>query len=322
MERCEGMRDLRRRLLRTRRASALMMVCNDLCRQFGGPLNASGGVPTMVKDAFVGRSGIPEYLGREFELGVCCLEALVQLMISKQRFRRSGGWCVVDLVASCLWSGLSFLPALEGPKLEALRKRAVDAARARAIAGSEVVRRRLTVQALARFDAAIVEPTDYIGSAEQIVDALTHNAIFDREEIDVLRWTLRGTSGLATQPLRSLSSEVRVILSGVEIGAVMQSPPAPCHRDLILCGVEGTRRVSLAQLLRALGEARRAIADSFGQSEVIHNAPLVFPLMSALCSEEDREGQGVDVPRSLSEWGARALLETALLQHSNKGTDT
>ena len=322
MKRWDGVRDLRKRLLRTRRASALMMVCNDLCRQLSGPLNASDGVPTIVKDAFVGKGGIPGHHGREFELTVCGLEALVQLVLSKQRFRRSEGWCAVDFIASCLWSGLSFLPALEGPKLEAFRKRAVEAARARAIAGSEVGRRRLTTQALARFDAASVEPADYIAAAEQTVDALTHNARLDREEIDVLRWTLRGTSELVTAPLRSLSSEARVVVSGVEIGAVMQSPPAPSHRNRILCGVDGEPRITLVQVLQGMGEARRAIADSFGQSDVIHKAPFVFPLMSALCSKENRQGRGVDIARSLSEWGTRALLETALLRRSNKGTAT
>ena len=322
MERCEEIRDLRRRLLRTRRASKLVAICNDVCSVFCDPLKASDVVSKMVKDALIKRGDVPEQHGRELELGVCGVEAVVQSMISERSSYRSVGWSVVDLLASCLWSALSFLPTLGGTKLEAFRKRAVETARARAIAGSEAGRIRPAVPPLVPFDAASFEPTDYAAAAARTVDALKRNASVDREEIDVLRWVLRGKSGLVERPLRSLSSEVRVVASGVEIGALMRAPPARSHRDLIVPGVEGTQRLRLAQLLEELGEARRAITASFREGTIIQQAPLVFPLMSALCSREDPKGRGSEVPRSLSEWGARALIEVALLRQSNRGFDT
>ena len=79
---------------------------------------------------------------------------------------------------------------------------------------------------------------------------------------------------------------------------------SPCR------GLDKADPVSLPSLLEVLGEDRLVIADSFKEESLIDDAPLVFPLLSAIRSGKGT-GLAANLPRSLSEWGARALLERA-----------
>ena len=153
------------------------------------------------------------------------------------------------------------------------------------------------------------------------INALQMNAALDREEIDILWWVLGGVSEIFGRPLQSLSPEVRAVTAGVEIGALMRALPTQSHRNLALRGLEETAPLSLSKLLASIGEDCVKIAASFEDETLINKAPLVFPLLSAIRSGESA-GPGADSPRSLSEWGARALLERAVLRIQYKDRRT
>ena len=174
-------------------------------------------------------------------------------------------------------------------------------------------RNRRDVPALEAFGGDDVSPKAFQIATTPTIDALRINAALDREEIDLLWWVLGGMSRIFDQPRQSLSPETCAIITGVEIGALMRALPTQSHHNLALRGIEGAEPLSLPNLLAALDEDRVVIADSFKDESHIDNAPLVFPLLSAVRSGEGI-GPGASLPRPLAEWAARALLERAVLR--------
>ena len=139
------------------------------------------------------------------------------------------------------------------------------------------------------------------------VNALRLNAALDREEINLLWWVLGGVSEIFSRPLQTLSPEVRAVTTGIEIGALMSALPTQSHRNLVLRGIKDADPFPLPKLLEALAADRLVVADSLKDESLIDRAPLVFPLLSAVRSGEGT-GRCADVPRRLSEWGARGTF--------------
>ena len=310
-EREAAIKELGNRLSKRQNISDLVVIGNGVCEIFRDPSSISDTLATQIEDAINKKN--PSFVrdGRELELSVCATAAVVQSISSSRNTRR--GWSAPDILAAALWSALSFLPACRAPKLETFRKLAVDAARERILRTSSAARIRYQVLVLEAFDVEKTSLEVFASEATQRIDKLQINAAFDREEIDVLRWVLGGVSEIFDQPLRSLSPEAHAVTTGVEIGALMQAPPTQSHRNYTSCDIEEKEPLSLLKLLAALGEDRVKIAGSFEDEALINKAPFVFPLLSAIRSGEVT-GPGADSPRSLSEWGARALLERAVLR--------
>ena len=310
-ERGAAIRELGNRLSRRRDVSDLMAIGNGVCGVFRDQPPISGTLATQIEGVIKKKNASFVRDDREIELGVCATAAVVHSMNSRRNVRN--GWSAPDMLAAALWSALSFLPTCNAPKLETFRKMAVDAARDRILRTSSSARARHDVPVLEAFDAARTSPEVFAAEAERRIDTLRINAAFDREEIGVLRWMLGGVSEIFDRPLRSLPPEARAVTTGVEIGALMQAPPAQSHRNYALRSLEEKEPLSLPKLLAALGEDRMKIAASFKDETLIDEAPLVFPLLSAVRLGET-SGPGADSPRALAEWGARALLEQALLR--------
>ena len=309
-ERRAAIKELGTRLSRRRNISDLIAIGNGIYGVFRDPSSIPDTLATQIEDAIKKKNASFVRDGHDLELGVCTTAAVVQSISSSKNIGK--GWSALDVLAAALWSALSFLPTCNAPKLEALRKPAVDAARARILRTSSAARTRHDVPAPEAFDGKEPNQEDF-ADAVQTIKGLQINAALDREEISVLRWVLDSVSEIFDQPLQSLSPEARAVTAGVEIGALMQAAPTQSHRNYALLDLEEKDPLSLPKLLVALGEDRVKIAASFKDEALIDEAPLVFPLLSAVLSGQ-AIGPGADLPRSLSEWGARALLERALLR--------
>ena len=190
---------------------------------------------------------------------------------------------------------------------------AVDAARNRSLNAGLETRDRHDVPAFGAFGSDEIDSETFASATIPTVNALRLNAALDREEIDLLWWVLGGVSEIFSRPLQTLSQEVRAVTTGIEIGALMRALPTESHRNLVLRGIEDADPFPLPKLLEALAADRLVVADSLKDEPLIDGAPLVFPLLSAVRSGEGT-GRCADVPRRLSEWGARALLERAVLR--------
>ena len=306
-----AIRDLQIRFLKNRNISNLMAIGSGVCEIFRNPPSIPDALATQIEAAIKKQSASFVRDDRDLEIGVCAAVAVVQAVDSGEKAR--DGWSTSDVLAVALWSALSFLPACNAPKLEEFRMLAVDAARNRILNTGLETRARHDVPALGSFGGEETTSEAFESATAPTVNALRINAALDREEIDLLWWVLGGASGIFGRPLQSLSPELRAVTTGVEIGALMRGLPTQSHRNLALRSLEEADPLPLPKLLAALGKDRLAVAASFKDESLIDNAPLVFPLLSAIRSGEGT-GLGSDLPRSLSEWGARALLERAVLQ--------
>ena len=312
--------NLRTQFLKKRTTSALRAIGSGVCEVFRESPSLPDALATQIEAAIRKQSASFVQDDRGLEMGVCATAAVV-LSFNSNRKAQNGGWSASDILAVALWSALSFLPPCNAPKLETFRVQAVDAARKRILNTGLETRARHAVPKLGVTGDKWATWEAFAGTTAAIVDALRINATLDREEIDLLWWVLGGTSNIFGRPCQSLSPEARAVTTGVEIGALMRALPTQSHRNLALRGLEELDSLPLPELLEALGEDRLVVAATFKDKSLIDEAPLVFPLLSAICSGEGT-GLGADLPRSLSEWGARALLERAVLQiqHGDRRT--
>ena len=302
-----AIRDLRTNFLKKKQISELMAIGSGVCEVFLDSPSIPNVLANPIEAAIKKHS--PSFVkdDHHLEMGVCAAAAVVQSVSLGVKPRQ--GWMASDVLAVSLWSALSFMPACKMPKLEEFRALAIDAARNRILKTSLETRVRYSVPKIGLLGDGELSQ-EAIASA---INALENNAALDREELDILWWTLPGMSSIFNRPLQSLPPEVRAVTAGIEIGALMRALPTQSHRNLALRGLEEAGSVPLPKLLTALGEERLRIAASFQQESLVEMAPLVFPLLSAVRSGE-ATGTGADLPRPLSEWGARALLERTVLR--------
>ena len=319
-KRTAAIKDLQSQFLKKRAMSDLMAIGSGVCEVFRDSPSMPDALATQIEAAIKRQSVSFVQDGRDLEMGVCAAAAVV-LSFNSGRKTRDDGWSASDILAVALWSALSFLPPHKGQKLEDFRAQAIEAARNHILNTSLETRARHEVPALGEFGGDKIACEAFASATEPTVNALRMNAALDREEIDLLWWVLAGVSKIFDRPLQSLSPEARAVTTGIEIGALMRTLPSQSHRNLALRGLEEADPLPLPKLLAALGEDRSVIAASFKDESLIDDAPLVFPLLSALRSDEGT-GMGADLSRPLSEWGARAFLERAVLQIQHGGHRT
>ena len=307
----EAIKILRTGLVKKRTVDSIMGLASGVCEVFRDSPSLPDALATQIESAIKKQS--PSFMrdDRDLEMGVCAAVAVVQTVNSGRTM--GDGWYVSDVLAVALWSALSFLPACNAPKLEEFRRLAVDAARDHILKTSLQKRHRREVPDFGPLGGVGVTPQTFVAATTPTIDALRLNAALDREEIDLLWWVLGSASNIFRQPLQSLSPATRAVVTGVEMGALMRALPTQSHRNLALRGIEEADPLSLPDLLTALGEERLVIAASFNEESLIGHAPLVFPLLAAISSGEGI-GLGADLPRSLAEWAARALLERAVFR--------
>ena len=310
-KRTEAIRDLKKWFLKRRNILDLTVLGSGSCQVFSDSPSMPDAIATQVEAAIKKQSAAFVQDDRDLEMGVCAAAAVVQAIES--RGKAQDALSVADVLAVALWSSLSFLPACNAPKLEEFRALAVAAARERILNTSLETRVRHAVPGFGAFGGAEAASEAFASATAPTVDALRLNADLDREEIDLLWWVLGGVSEIFKRPLQALSPEVRAVTTGIEIGARMSALPTQSHRNLVLRGIEEADPLPLPKLLEALGEDRLVVAGSVKDESLIDGAPLIFPLLAAVRSGEGT-GRSADVPRRLSEWGARALFERAVLR--------
>lgn len=232
------------------------------------------------------------------------------------------GWLIADVWATGLWLALSFQPALEDAKREALRTSLLDAAHRRCIDGAEAARKRKTVPDFSKLvltAGAEAELTQtFVTATSGTIEALRRNAALDREELDFLWWTLLGRSRLLSRELSKLEEPVRVVAAGIEAAAYLRRLPCEVHREIILRTVEADDSLTLGELIAALGVNRPLLAAKYTAGLAIQ-VPNVFPLLSSLVTGQTVADEGGSISRPVSEWGARALLEAAMVRMRETG---
>lgn len=216
-----------------------------------------------------------------------------------------------DSMAIALWPALTFQESLLEPRLEELRKDVLETAQ------------RVALDMAGRFRLRRKEPGQ-IGSAapptlaRQQIAALKWNSTLDQEEIALLRWLLADESTLLGRPFEDVNRlETLVVTRGLELGRLLRRFPTFEHYIFVSQTCGKRPQVSLRRLLDALGEDRRLLAASFGDSPVVQACPEVFPFLTALGDDGVGDRSGM-VEQPLAYWCGRAFLESAAATFASK----
>ena len=232
---------------------------------------------------------------------VCVMSAAIRVLASHQ-LSASLKVSRRDSIALALWSALSFQKPLAEQRLEDVRAEMLKGARR---AGFELARRTRLRRTL---------PNG--GSPELQNRSLRWNAVLDREEIKVLRWTLADESTLLERPYAEVRrDETAALARGLELGLLLTKFPEFGHYELVSRDVVPGHEIDLGGLLDALGDDRNALVAPFDGNAIIDSCPVVFPLLTALREAQTGQVDGA-VRRSLADWCGRALLESAIVRRS------
>ena len=255
--------------------------------EFGG--RAARVVATTGPKAWTGRNGL---IG-----AVCAMCAAIQVVTSARLTTNAERR---DMIAVVLWSALSFQRQSAEPKLERLRQEVLESARMAALAMVKNGRRRRPVVGQASSGGTVLQNR-----------ALLANAELDREEIDVLRWTLADESTLLGREYRDVVSvDSGAVARGLELGLMLRRYPSFEHYELASRDLPAGEDVGLPTLVERLGADRELLAKPFRGSAVVEQCPAGFPLVTALGGGSTGGAAGA-VARSREEWCGRALLESA-----------
>ena len=316
VKRTAAIKDLASRYGKGRRVPAIFQTANDIVAAVEAKGKVSDAMSKEVEFS-VRKGGADAFVaaGQGLQVKVCALLAALELL--KFAAPTTGDVNTATILGIGLWSGLSFQAPLTEPKLEELRAELMEVAHQYVIRSATSSRQRVKVPDL---DVAAAEPFDAANVAKSAnngvrtaFNALRTNAAVDREEIDLLWWVLSDWTTLLDQRYSGVTNSVTAALSsGIEAGQMLRRFPADAHRNLVLRHVKLGAPINLADMIGSLGDDRILLANAFPDQTVIAACPAIFPLLAAVTSGSATHTRAKHT-RPVSEWAARALLETAAL---------
>lgn len=215
-----------------------------------------------------------------------------------------------DGMAVALWSSLEFQRPLFEPRIEYLRERIITSARHAALKMASRIRARSPSSA--RYSSE---------TARDTIDALRHNSRLDLEENAILRWILANRSDIFRTPFTDIeSSELVAITRCLELGNSLQQFPTYQHYQFITQNISGESSISLQCLVNTMGHDSILLANSYRDSTVLTQCPLIFPFLRALMGKMLPDE--AEVERPLIDWCGRALLEVAAVRHAATDRET
>ena len=250
---------------------------------------------------------LPDSSGCNSLFGSICVMSAAIRVVANRQLSAHRKVSRRDSIALALWSALSFQKPLAEQRLEDVRAEMLNSARRTGVDLAQRTRIRRTL-----LDSVSLDTQN---------QSLRWNSVLDREEIEVLRWTLADESGLLERPYAEVGREETVAVArGLELGLLLTRFPVFAHYELASREVAPRHEMDLAALVAALGEDGNALAAPFEGYPVIGACPTVFPLLTALRGEPTVRADAT-VVRSLADWCGRALIESAILKHWQRNTE-
>jgi len=299
----------------SREAIAIAAALVDALAGVQLPPDLSGTIEKAICD----ESPAFQMSGNELQGVVCAAVAVLDLIRNAPLSGR--GWSAPDAMAAALWSGLALQDPLDSALVESLRKDLYDSCRHRVSTVAKQARVRQDVPDVGKLSIPEAEPagtraqTAYKRATEPVIKALKENADLDREEIDFLWWTLGDYSGLFDCPLAEKEPFSRAIAVGIEGASKLRRLPSDGHRHVVLRQIGESESLTLEGLVGKLAEDKVQLAHGFVGTWVMEHQS-VFPLISALPSGATPRESSVSL--AARDWGARALLEAAIIRLEDK----
>jgi len=219
------------------------------------------------------------------------------------------------ILAAALWNGLSFQkPIADKERLEALRIELLQKATKIATDISETARSRKETKprniiSVPSDNTFATHLTNVEASYGKLIDAMRINSILDREELDILWWTIGGWSSICSKQISALNPIQTCMVSSVEVGLLLRRFPSKAHTFLACKGADQNREFTDAEIIEHMGEELPKINVIINTNETLAYKK-VFPVSSLLINPNDIEAN--NIKRPLHEWSARLLIEFSL----------
>lgn len=302
-------KDLAALFVKKNTVSDLMRRATQACSVFFDQSVYSNDYGSEVEGIIQKRSASFVGEGSELEMGVC--GALAALQMAKSNIK-ANPWGSTEVFVLSVWSILSFIPDCGEPKLNELQNALKDASRTRILNAAKEVRVRKSVPDFDEIGDEPITKKIFEEATTETIDVLRSNAAFDREELDILWWVLSDFSDIFDLPFEDIGLCTKAISKGLELGKYMRTYPVQAYRNLLLRGIDKGRSYTMQELFAELGNDLETLAAAFEDNTTISNNPSIFPLLYCLINGVS-DIPGSDVSRPLTEWSARALLESAFI---------
>lgn len=303
---------------KVRSVESIVSKVADIAAALGGEGTPSQALGDEVQVAIQKKSPSFLYEERPLDVSVCAGMAMVSILANSPG---KTGWTITDVYATALWSALSYQPVLDAKRREDLRREVLTTAVEFSAASADKARERNIVPDPSDVEITIGEGNvvthNFKEAIAKTVEALRCNAVLDREELDFLWWAQLGRSRLLKKQLSEISEPTRIVAAGIEGAMILRRLPCEVHREIVLRTLDQNPELDLAELLATLGGDRTVLSTAIIETNVLAY-PTVFPLLNALVTGETGE-LGASLKRPVSEWGARALLETTFLRLMSQG---
>lgn len=252
---------------------------------------------TKVSPSFVAE-------GHDLELSTCAMLAVITAI---QTGTKAGILTSADYLAVGVWSGMSWQPGSRNEGFEKLRNVLLDLCRNHVLKAAEVSRVRLQPPKAVDLTADNANLGLVVNNLRASVNTLVANAAVDREEIDLLWWSISGWSDVLGMKYADAKPHTAAIALGLDAAKRLRRMPVELHKALVLRRVPQGESVTLTQLAKTLSEDRAILGERFGNAKLVVENTQVFPLLNLLALGTAK-GTG-KTSFSMSDLASRALLE-------------
>lgn len=139
-------------------------------------------------------------------------------------------------------------------------------------------------------------------------EALSSNAVLDREELNFLWWCLSDWSTAIRAKVSSVSPGAAIVVAALEGGMKLEGLPLAAHVYATLRNVDSSDDSTLISLRDEAAQYREDLVKFLGASGTVQAFPEVFPALKALLFGDATESRS----HAPHEWAKRILLEVSL----------
>lgn len=304
MKRQAAIKEIAGKFIKPNTVERLLSVANAvvLASNVGGKLPPDLANEVATSIIKVSPSFVAE--GHDLELSTCAMLAVINAI---QTGNKAGTLTNTDYLAVGIWSGMSWQPGSSNESFERLRKILLDLSRSHVLKAAAVGRVRSQPAKAVDLAADNANLGLVVNSLRSAVNTLVANAAVDREEIDLLWWSISGWSDVLGIKYDEAKPHTAAVALGLDAAKRLRRMPVELHKALVLRRVPQSESVTLLQLVKALGDDRPILGERFGTSTLVTQNPVVFPLLNVLASGSAK-GAG-KATLSMSDLASRALLE-------------
>lgn len=298
-----AIKEIAGKFIKPNNVARLLSVANgvSLAAKDGGALPADLATEIGASISKVSPSFVAE--GHDLELATCAMLAAIAAI---ETGSKSGALTATDYIAVGIWLGLSWQSGSKNEKFERLRQALLDAAREHVLRAAAVGRTRSQPAQPIDLAADNGNLAKVIENLRSVSATLNANAVIDREEIDLLWWSIAGWSDVLDKKYADAKPHAAAIALGLDAAKRLRRMPVEMHKALVLRRVPEGEGVALEALAEALGDDLVRLGAAHGQHTDVTSNPEVFPLLNALASGT---GEGKTV-LSMADLASRALLES------------